>query len=481
MAYKHGVFSSEVPTSIIPPRSIGAALPVVFGTAPVHMRSVAAHGPVNVPTLCYSYAEAVAALGYSDDWGNYTLCEFFKAFFGLFNVAPIVVVNVFDPAVHKVAITDESVTLVAGEKAVAHPGMVADPVVASAAAGAGTTYVKDTDYEVDLATGIISRIEGGAIATDTAIVFVTYSYGDPSLVDAEDIIGGVDGDDLATGLELINSVFPMFRLVPGQIVAPGWSQDPAVAAVMVAKGGNINSHFKASVLVDVPSDTVVSYSAVPAYKNENNLTDERLFVCWPKLKLGDDVYWMSSQLAGLIAQVDADNDDVPYVSPSNKSFQATAAVANGAEVWLGPEQGQYLNGQGIVTALNFIGGWKCWGNRTGAYPAVTDPKDVFIPGRRMFDWVGNSLQLNFWQKLDAPTNRRLIETVVDSANIWLNGLVGREYLLGGRVEFRSDENPVTDVMDGKLRFHVYMTPPAPGREIDFIQEYDPAYIQALFG
>lgn len=478
--YLHGAFASEVPTSIVPPRRISAALPVVFGTAPVHMITAGQTGPVNQPVLAYSYAEAVAALGYSTDWASYTLCEVIKAYFALFNVAPIVFVNVFDPATHKTAVTDEAKTLVAGEAILAHPGVVGTAVVKSASGTGGDTYVLGSDYAFDPITGRITRISTGTIPADTSTVYVDYSYGDPSLVDSDDIIGGVAAETGAlSGLELVNRVFPMFRLVPGIIGAPGWSKDPAVAAVMNAKGGNINSHFKAMSVIDVP-ETVTKYSDVPAYKNTNSLTDEQMLVCWPRVKLGDDTYWLSSQVLGLIAATDAANGDVPYKSPSNEALQMTAAVINGSEVWLGPEEAQYLNGQGIFTALNFIGGWKGWGNRTGAYPAVTDPKDAFIPNRRMFNWIGNTLQLTFWQKIGYPGNRRLIETVVDSANIWLNGLTAQDYLLGGRVEFRDDENPITDVMDGIYRFHVYNTPPSPGRQFDFILEYDPAYLSALF-
>ena len=98
----------------------------------------------------------------------------------------------------------------------------------------------------------------------------------------------------------------------------------------------------------------------------------------------------------------------------------------------------------------------------------------------MFNWVGATLVTSYWAKIDDPTNKRLIETIVDSANIWFNGLTAKGALLGGRVEFREDENTTTDLMDGKLYFHVYMTPPSPAREIDFVQEYDPAYIATLF-
>ena len=98
----------------------------------------------------------------------------------------------------------------------------------------------------------------------------------------------------------------------------------------------------------------------------------------------------------------------------------------------------------------------------------------------MFNWVGNTLVTTFWSKIDKPTNKRLIASIVTSANVWLNGLTAKGALLGGRVEFRSDENTKTDLMDGKIYFHVYITPPSPAREINFVQEYDPDYIDTLF-
>jgi phage tail sheath protein FI len=121
-----------------------------------------------------------------------------------------------------------------------------------------------------------------------------------------------------------------------------------------------------------------------------------------------------------------------------------------------------------------------WGNRTAAYPGVTDVKDTFVPLRRMFSFVGNTLVTTAWQLVDRPLNRRLAGTVCDTFNVWLNGLARREFLLGGRVEFLSNDNPTTDLMDGIARFHVFFTPPSPARELDFILEYDPAYIQTLF-
>lgn len=481
MAYKHGVYISEVPTSIVPPVRTDAGLPVVFGTAPINMGDVS---NINKPVLCFTYSEAVQAMGYSDDWDKFTLCEFIYSHFALFACAPIVLVNVADPVAHKASITAEARTVTGGKVVLANQGVFNSTVVVKDTAGA-VTYVLNTDYTVafdDDGTTVITTLDGGAIA-EGASVKVDYDYINTALVEASDIIGGIDVTTGALeGLELVNEVFPRFRLVPGMVLAPGWSHDPSVAAVMAAKVGNINSHFKAIAITDVPTDTVKKYTDVAAWKNNNNYVDELQVVCWPKVKLGDKVYHMSTQLCGVIAQTDAANEDVPYVSPSNKGLQMVAAVIDdGTEIWLGTDSAAYLNGQGIVTALNFIGGWKSWGNRTGCYPGITDPKDAFIPIRRMFNWIGNTLVQTFWQKVDYPINRRLIETVVDSANIWLNGLAARQFILGGRVEFLPEENPSTDLMDGIVKFHVYVTPPSPAREIDFILEYDPQYLETLFG
>lgn len=405
MSYKHGVSITEQPTALLPPVNVSSGLPFVIGSAPGTKDN---NLPVNEPKLIYSYKEFVKTFGWSNDFENYTLCEFAMVYFGLYNVCPMVVVNVFDPTIHKT-----------GEKA------------------------------------------------------------DPTKVTSSDIVGGVDSSTgKKTGLELISDVFPRFRLVVGSVVAPGFSDDPSVAVTMAAKASLINGVFKAQAIVDIP-ESIKKYNDVPNYKTSNNLTDEHIIVCWPRLKYGDGKNWMSSHMAALMSNTDSRYNDIPHKSPSNENLIAIGAIAGDEEVFLSPEEAAYLNGQGIVTALNFIGGWKCWGNRTGCYPGVTDVKDSFISIRRTFNWIANTLVLSCWQKLDSPISKRLIETICDSFNMWLNGLAAREIILGGRVNFLEEENPISDVMDGVVRFHLFVTPPSPARQIEFIVEYDPSYIKEI--
>lgn len=476
MAYKHGVFVNEVPTAITPPTTVDS-VPVVIVTAPINL-SKRAQAPVNEPVLAFSYAEAVEAFGYSDDW-SFTSSEFIHSHFALFAMSPVVLINVLDPAIHKAEVEPQTVAVTDKIATLKLQGVLKDTVVVKSSEGT-TTYDLDADYTVDYDKdgNILVQIVTGGAAASAPQLQISGTRLDPSAVDADDIIGGIVGDK-PTGLELLNQVFPRFRQVPGLVLAPGYSHNPTVAAVMTAKAGNINSSFKALALTDIPADQ--SYTEAVAWKNDNNYTSNRQVNCYPKVQLGDKVYHLSTQLAGVICATDAVNGGIPYVSPSSKTLKATGALLDdGTPQYLGQDQAQYLNGQGIVTALNFVGGWKVWGNRTGVYPAVTDPKDSFIPVRRMMDWIGNTLILSYWQYLDAPVNRRLVQAITDSANIWLNGLAASGAILGGRIEFQATENPETNLMDGIITFHIYVTPPGPAREINFTLEYDPQYLSGLF-
>ena len=481
MAYKHGVYTQEVPTSIVPAVNTTAGLPVVFGTAPVHLATDRAD--TNRPVLCYSYAEAVQQLGFSKDWAKYTLCEVMYSQFALYNRGPVVFVNVLDPKTHKKSITDKSVT-VSDKTAKVEAAVLLDTLTIKASA-TGSALVAGKDYEAaydDDGALIITLLDDGTASAASSLT-LAYDELDASMVDADDIIGGIGvSDGSVKGLECLNKVFPLTGLVPGIVLAPGWSHEPTVAAVMKAKAGNINSHFKAITLNDVPTDAVKKYTDVKTWMNQNSYNDTAQVVCWPMVKMGDDIYHMSTHVLGVIATVDSVNDDIPYESPSNKSMQINGCcLKDGTEVVLGPDEAGYLNGQGVVTALNFIGGWKCWGNRTACYPSNTDPKDAFISIRRMFYWQAQTFIQTYWAKVDKPINKRLIQTVMDSENIRLNGLTAQGCILGGRVEFRDDENPVTNLMDGIIKFHTYITPCAPAREIENVLEYDPAYFETLFG
>ncbi|MFR1060624.1 MAG: hypothetical protein ACLSEY_09260 [Enterocloster sp.] len=99
MAYKHGIEVTEkasvCPQSLIYPIWGSGD----FGTAPVNLAKNPA-AAVNRPLKVNTFEEAQEALGYSDDWEHYTLCQGMYASFQLFQIAPVIFINVLDPEKH---------------------------------------------------------------------------------------------------------------------------------------------------------------------------------------------------------------------------------------------------------------------------------------------------------------------------------------------------------------------------------------------
>ena len=135
-----------------------------------------------------------------------------------------------------------------------------------------------------------------------------------------------------------------------------------------------------------------------------------------------------------------------------------------------------------MTLFNWESGWMLWGDETGCYPSNTDPKDRFINIRRFYNWWAVKFILRWFQKVDRPMNRRLLETIRDSENIEINGYVALGALVGpnNRLEFIADENPTTDLIDGVVRAHTFLTVPPPARVIYNGLEYETENLLSLF-
>lgn len=485
MAYQHGIYVKENPTSIVPPIKSESAIQFIVGTAPVNLIEEPSSA-VNKPILINSFDEAVSKVGYSDSFDKFTLCQSIDASFRIFNVAPIVILNVLDPDVHFTALVDQVKSVANAKLLIGEEGILLDDNFIVKSADGLTTYTKDVDYKVSFDSKgyvLVEIIDGGTIETTIEQLSLDYNQLDPTAVTEADIIGGYDElTGKYTGLENIIQVFPRLGVVIGQIVVPGWSHKPNVGAAMTAKTININGSFKSMAIKDVDTTEVTVYKDAHTWKITNNYTDVHDMVLWPMVKVGTKKYYMSALFAALIANIDYINEGVPYVSPSNKDFRITETILDdGTEVFLDQVQGNYLNGQGIVTAIN-LNGWRSWGNNTGAYPETTgipaDPKDRFISVRRMFDWWGNTFIVNYLNKVDDPMNKRLIESLVDSENIRANGYKARFQLADAKMEFRISDNPESNLLNGIIMLRQYITPYPPAETIINTLEFDSSALSA---
>lgn len=504
MAFEHGVRVQEQPTSLVAPILGTAGLQVVFGTAPVNL----ADNPykvTNIPVIAYKWEEAVAQLGYSEEKDKighyrYTLCASMYASFQLVGVAPVIFVNVLDPTKHKKKNDQAEVAVEQMEATVPITGILRDTVKVSIPGIEESVELKENeDYILsfdDDGQLVVTLIAGGLGAAANTLLVDSTSI-DPDAVDADDVIG-LNSAGGEKGMEVVRQVYPRFGMTPGLLLAPGWSHIPDVGIILAAKCQEVNGYFNCEGFVDIDSTSsgCTRYSDVKMAKEAAGCTNARTMPLWPCPVAGSKKFWYSAVMGAVTAYVDATNDDVPSLSPSNKLIGITGTVLADAvytpneddtggtwdkEVVLDQLQGNAVNSVGVTTAIN-MNGWRTWGNRTAAYPASSDPKDMFFCCRRFFSWWGNSFILTYSQMVDNPANRRLIETIVDTEN-----KRGAAYVADGKcaraeIEFKSDENPVTSLIDGKLRFRQHLAPYTPAEDILNVMEFDPYAIkEALNG
>jgi len=482
MAYMHGVYILESPTRIQVPVPVDSALPVAVGVAPVH-RLEKPEEAVNNPSLSFSYGEAVADMGYSDDWKSFPLCELIYSQYRLHAISPLVLINVWNPLKDAETITEMNLPVINGTATIDDAmAMISTVIVHN-----GTTdkYIRNEDYslEYDGDKLLIKIIEDGDIPADTTQLSISYKQATVSGITKKDIAGGVDENtNKRTGLELVTEVFLSFRKVAGFLLAPKWSSNPEIYALMCAKANNLGYGFTCIALADLPTDgKYKNYRNMPKWKNANSYVDPLSFLTWPCVAIGDKVFHGSTRLVGMFGEVDNKNGGLPYEQASNKALVMTHMCDEDGNVipMLSDEQANYLNENGIGTWINFEG-WRAWGVETAAFPGNTDIKDFERSVRRMFSYVQNVVIRTMRQNVDKPTTRLFIDRVLLTANEYLNTLKARGAIIGGSVAFLRADNNNQSIMTGLLYFRVELTPPNAAKALIFDFEYNPDLLEGLF-
>jgi len=232
MATSHGFNLTEATTSVSAPVQVSSGLQVIVGTAPVNQLADP-EAAVNTPLYLSTYKEAVAAVGWSDDFAKYTLCEAISANFQVMGTAPIVVINVLDPGKHTTPLDATTVQVNDGVAQIDKTGLLLKKLVVkkdTTALTEGTDYIATFN---DDGTVNIALLDDGK-GKDATTLSVSGSILDPTKVTAADIVGGVSaatGEE--TGLEVIRQVYPKFGKVPGILLAPRFSKDALVCAGQV--------------------------------------------------------------------------------------------------------------------------------------------------------------------------------------------------------------------------------------------------------
>lgn len=465
--YKHGTYGEFAP-SIGKPASSSGTVVVYVGTAPVNLiRGYASAGVINAPVYLSSLAAVKRTMGYAKDWTSFTLCEPFSLHFDSEeNVGPVVAINVLDPATHKKsASTTKQVAFADGKATIESSTIILDTLVLA-------DKVEGTDFSIDydFAKGQVI-IESLGDTEITGSVNATYSEVDASAVDNDDIIGGVTAAGVYTGLGCVSLVHQELNLIPNMIAAPGWSDKKDVYAAMVKAAIEINGHWNAQAVVDIPlmddSTAVDTIEKANTWKDTNGYTSERAKVCWPQgvdssgRAFHASTLWTWRQMA-----VDATHDGVPMESASNKAVPVVKQHFGASATNRGFDQqrGNDLNQNGISTIVFFGGQWVLWGPHTAAFKhgAITDNRVIFDVSMRMMMHQSNSFQEEWATSIDGPMTRAMADTIKNREQEKADALASMGALIGTPVvRFDEDDNSTDELVQGNFVWSTESTPTPP--------------------
>ncbi len=478
--FLHGVETINIEQGGKPIRVVKSAVIGIVGTAPIFQADVADR-TVNKPVLILNDVAAAKYFG-SEKTAGYTIPKALKAAFKK-GAATVVVVNVFDPVIHNSGAVAEAATFAAdGTLTLAHPG-VANVVVKNQAGT--TTYVAGTDYTLDAATGIITRIAAGAIVAGSQVK-ADYDYADPTKVVAADIIGTVDGSGNRTGLQALLDCYSLFGFKAKILIAPAWSTQNSIATELVAMAGKV----KGVAYLDAPIGTTVQQAITgrgPAGTINFQTSSRRAMLCYPAVKVYDaatastELQPFSQFLAGIRAW--KDNENGYWWSSSNTEIDGIVGIERPltAEINDPSSEVNALNEVGITTVFNSFGtGFRVWGNRTAAWPAETG-SEVFECVMRTGDVIGDSIEYSMLQHIDKPLNNALIDAIVESVRGFLRKLIGDGAILDGSCWYDPADNPSTELALGHVTFRYDYMPPTPAERITFKRTLNLDYLKNLGG
>lgn len=465
---QHGIYTAEDTTPMPVVTLSSNSVQVVVGAASVHLAS--SPPPVGTPTLISTRSEAANIAGYARDM-TFPINQSLFANFELYQVGPVVIINVIDPAKHTAAVAPAAYQLARGVATVDVPGALADSVSvaldgASAPLAAGKDYTASYDSNGNL---LITAVSGGGIPLGASSLTIGFSKLDPAMVTEADILAG---------LKNVWQVLPVCGVIPGTIICPGFSQNPNVRDAMQQAGLKINGCFTADALVDLDTADLTVPDKIAAWR-QLQIGQSNMFSFWPMVTSKGYKLYYSAVAGAHLAWLDAQNGDIPFQSPSNKALRIDGLVtADGSVSILDfPRVNDMLNAYGICSAIN-VQGWRWWGNYTSLYPESVDPKDIFIATKRMFQWQANRFIMTYLTKVDDPTNTRMIEFIVDNENAYLGALKGQGILADASIQFVQEDNPLTQLLAGTISFRQSYTPFLPAQAINNTLQFDPSALQA---
>lgn len=405
----------------------------------------------------------------------------------------MLIVNVYDPTIHNVTVTDEPHTLENGRTKLLYAPMT-PPVIKNQAM---ETLVIDTHYTYDEYGNIVFTPQalngftgGSPLITETATTSITATYErfDPSLVLPAHLIGSIGAGNVRTGFKLMKIANNLFGYKPKLLICPNYAHLTSIANEMASQALPARAQYMLDAPLGFTPDDAIQ-SRGPASTTNFNRSDKRAILCFPQLKAfdtatdADENRPYSQYLAALIALNDNTLASSYAASPSNKEIPGITGMEQPIEWDLNDEncEANQLNAAGIMTAVSGFGlGIRAWGNRNASFPS-NNKADSFICVNRVADILDETVEQGCLIFLDQDATPALIDSVVADINATMRAMeqLGR-LMPGSSCIFDPLDNPIEQIAAGHLVFAKTFLPPLPAERITNKSKIDITLLRNLF-
>ena len=269
--------------------------------------------------------------------------------------------------------------------------------------------------------------------------------------DQDTAVIGTDADGLKTGLQALRAAESKYGVEISAIGAPELDTT-AVAAELIAIGVEIGAE------VFIYANGATKEDA-KAYRD--NFGQREVFPFWPNPEGMSAV----ALALGMRAKIDATQGWHKTLSnvPVNGVFGLEKDVSFGLTSTT--HDAHFLNQNQIITLVN-VDGWRFWGNRG----CSADPQFEFESVVRTAQVIKSTIAHGHLWAIDLPVTDDLIDDIVAGINAALGELVNQNQLIGAEVWYDPNNNPPTELADGRVKLNYRYTPVPPLEGLELVQE-----------
>ena len=460
--FLHGVESKEVESNNFTIQDADISSVAVIGTMPtyeIENQSRSAYGSSTseapkTPAHAARKVTKIVNYNYTGDIGNniegFTIPEAVQTILDLSGGANIYCINVFDNDKHTASV-DKSITFT-------------DDICILSETGVQNLVLKQgedklelgKDYEFDAKTGKITILEGGALEDDQTNVTASYKYVDFTKVTDTDIIGSTDANNVRTGIQAIWDIVAEYGVVPGIIIAPGFSSKNVRTAIET-----ISERLRAFSNVDVPKGTNVNLMEKARFKPVEDIdlttSSRRSMLSGPWMDRYNQyenvttLKPLSPVAAGLRVKLDRERNCAKSIS------NTPISIAKGMEFPISfmlddpATDSNRINALGIATVINYKGVYYFWGARNSSFPSKSGIK-TFEHVTRTTDFIIKSIQDSQFVCVAEKITRGFIDDIIAKINdkfaAWASG--DDPLIYGGEAYFDDTLNTAENISDGHL-------------------------------